>query len=131
MDKGNVLVAKAKGASNTFLPGGHIEFGEKAEDALVREIGEELGRDAVVKNFRGAVEHTWTEEQVNFEINLVFEVEIPDLSSDVFPVSQEGYLDFFWLHPDKLEGHNLQPSPLIDFIQNIDSFGRAFWGTTW
>lgn len=94
MDKGKVLVAKAKGASNTFLPGGHIEFGEKAEEALVREIDEELGQDAIVKNFRGAVEHTWMEESVNFEVNLVFDVEISGISSDEPPSSREGYLSF-------------------------------------
>lgn len=38
-----VLLAQAIGEKNTFLPGGHIEFGESAKDALVREIEEELG----------------------------------------------------------------------------------------
>ncbi|MED1478413.1 NUDIX domain-containing protein, partial [Bacillus pseudomycoides] len=39
-----VLLAQAKGYTNTFLPGGHIEFGESSKDALIREIEEELGR---------------------------------------------------------------------------------------
>jgi hypothetical protein len=34
-----VLLAQARGNANTFLPGGHIEFGESAKDALKREIG--------------------------------------------------------------------------------------------
>jgi ADP-ribose pyrophosphatase YjhB (NUDIX family) len=31
---GKVLLAHQKGADNPFLPGGHIEFGERAELAL-------------------------------------------------------------------------------------------------
>lgn len=54
-----VLLAKAEGYNNTFLPGGHIEFGESAKEALVREIVEELGIESIVVNFIGLVEHKW------------------------------------------------------------------------
>jgi 8-oxo-dGTP diphosphatase len=40
---GKVLVAHKKGASNTFLPGGHVEFGEPSDFALRRELKEEMG----------------------------------------------------------------------------------------
>ena len=40
---GKVLLAHQKGAANSFLPGGHIGMGEKAEVALIREISEEIG----------------------------------------------------------------------------------------
>ena len=35
------------------LPGGFMEYGESPEEALVREVKEELGIDAVIKNFLG------------------------------------------------------------------------------
>ena len=38
-----VLLARAKGAANTFLPGGHVELGEPMAEALNRELSEELG----------------------------------------------------------------------------------------
>ena len=52
---GKVLLAHQKGADNTYLPGGHIESGEGAEDALIREIEEEIGKIAIVERFIGAV----------------------------------------------------------------------------
>ena len=38
---GKVLLCRGKGAASTYLPGGHIEFGETGAEALVREMKEE------------------------------------------------------------------------------------------
>ena len=59
MADGRVLVAHQIGADNTFLPGGHINTGEGAEQALAREIEEEIGVRPTVKRFLGAVECAW------------------------------------------------------------------------
>lgn len=40
---GEILVIKEHGAKNYKLPGGHIELGEKIEDAVIREVLEETG----------------------------------------------------------------------------------------
>ena len=97
LKRGKVLLAHLKGAENTFLPGGHIKTGEKAESALLREIEEEIGKKAIIKQFTGAVECSWVEnDQRNHEINLLFEVQIPDLDPSEPLASRESHLEFFW-----------------------------------
>lgn len=119
MVNGKVLLARQKGAENTFLPGGHIHVGEKAEAALEREIEEELGKKAIVKGFVGEVACTWSENgQDNHEINLVFEVELPDTDSSAPPPSGEAHLEFIWAKPAELESHNLQPFPMVKCIMD-------------
>jgi 8-oxo-dGTP diphosphatase len=54
-----VLVAQAVGHRNSFLPGGHVDFGESASEALIREIKEEMGLDSSVSKFLEFVEHKW------------------------------------------------------------------------
>jgi 8-oxo-dGTP diphosphatase len=131
LEKGKVLLAHQKGAQNTFLPGGHIKIGEKAELALVREIKEEIGEKAIIKQFIGAVECCWIEnDQGNHEINLLFEVHIPDLDSSEPPVSCESHLEFFWAKPKDLKAHNLLPDPLIECLMNWELGFRGYWGSS-
>lgn len=50
------------------LPGGFLNQGERAEDAILREIKEETGIDAVIKSFFG----TYPETALSVLINLRF-----------------------------------------------------------
>lgn len=128
---GKVLLTHKKGADHTYLPGGHIDLGESAKSALAREIKEEIGMEARVKGFVGAVEHVWTEDGAdNHEINLVFEVDVPGLESAADPSSLEPDLEFIWSEVSDLKSHNLQPYPLIECLANLKRGYRGYWGSS-
>jgi len=127
---GKVLLAHQIKADNTFLPGGHIEHGENAKTALVREVEEELGMTPVVGRFIGAVEHAWMDDYNNHEINLLFEVAIPGLDASEAPESQEGHLAFIWFTEEELEGHNVLPGPVIECLKACKKDGKGFWGSS-
>jgi nucleoside triphosphatase len=45
-EKGEVLIVRSKKWNDKYtVPGGHIELGERAEDAITREVKEETGLD--------------------------------------------------------------------------------------
>lgn len=114
-----VLVAQAKGHSNTFLPGGHIEFGESAKDALKREIKEEIGINCIVGKFLGLVEHKWEKNGVlHCEVNQVFEVKSSELNCYSNPIAIESHLEFFWCNASELDDIYLQPYPFRNLIKN-------------
>jgi len=123
-----VLLAQAKGYTNSFLPGGHIEFGESAKDALMREVEEELGINCTVGRFLGVVEHKWEKDGVlHCEVNQVFEVSCSELDSDTNPKSIEPHLDFFWCEGEDLNDRNLQPFPFRNLIKNYLSGNNDVW----
>ena len=126
---GKVLLAHARGSEHTFLPGGHIEMGEPAENTLLRELQEELGWQAHIGRFIGAVEHTWQGYgEDNHEINLLFEVDSAEADPQVNPISCEEMLDFTWAAVDELDKYNLYPASIRECLRTWDSAYHGFWG---
>ena len=90
---GKLLLCRAKGGATTYLPGGHIEFGETGRQALVREVKEELGLDAGTGAFLGVVENSFMQKgRPHSEINLVYELLLPDAAAE----AKEDWIEFEW-----------------------------------
>ena len=119
---GKLLLCRAAGGSSTYLPGGHIEFGETGRQALVREVKEELGVESSTGQFLGVVENSFLQHgKPHAEINLVYELklgtgnggmeewrngglgELPPLNS------QEDWIEFEWCDLNRLDEANLLP----------------------
>lgn len=90
-----VLVCINKEEGHKFFPGGHVEFGESVEEALVREFKEETGAEITDIKFIDVVENRYIDkEQKRHEINLVYKAKIAE---DKDTVSQELHIGFEWL----------------------------------
>jgi 8-oxo-dGTP diphosphatase len=114
---GKLLVCQSKGAANTYLPGGHVEWHEQAVAGLRREIEEELGRKAVIGEFLGAVEHTFIQKgRRHCEINLMFRMDVPSLSPGKIPEACEHWISFKWIPLAGLGRNHLEPYPLRKLI---------------
>ena len=103
---GQILLCRAKGGSSTYLPGGHIEFGETGRQALRREILEEIGAEASVGRFIGVVENAFIQHgKPHAEINLVYEFDMDAESV----CAKENWIEFQWRDIGGLADANLLP----------------------
>jgi len=110
---GWVLTVREHAESWFFLPGGHVEPGERVEAALARDLHEELGTDAELTRFLGAVEHGYTLNGVTrHELNLVFETTITAAE----PTSQEEHIRADWLPLDRLDETDIRPGTMKNFL---------------
>lgn len=118
-----VLLCRQRGLSRSFLPGGHVESGEGAEEALRREFREELGVSLQSVRFLGVVEHGFaTGDGPVCEVNLVFAVEAPGVDATGDPLGREGHLEFFWQPLDRLADAGFEPA---GFRMSLAEWARA------
>ena len=105
---GRLLLCRAKGSATSYLPGGHIEFGETGREALVREIREELGVEAEAGRFMGVVENSFMQHgKPHAEINLVYELRFARPPAE--PRSAEDWITFEWRDLADLDSAGLLP----------------------
>ena len=122
---GKVLLCLPKDRSYSYLPGGHIEFGETGREALVREMKEETGLDATAGELLGVVESSFVQKgERHCEINLIYEMKLRVASCESRVAScesrvascevekvesQEDWICFEWVPCDEIAAANLLP----------------------
>ena len=104
---GKVLLCRSKGGTTSYLPGGHIEFGETGREALVREVKEELGVGSTTGKFLGVVENTFMQKgQKHAEINLVYELKLDTITDQ----AREDWIEFVWWPVADIKNAHLLPT---------------------
>ena len=116
---GKVLLCLPKDRSYSYLPGGHIEFGETGREALVREMKEETGLDATAGDLLGVVESSFVQKgEKHCEINLIYKMSLgglEGLGGLGGLESREDWICFEWVDCDKLDTANLLPPEMLSY----------------
>jgi len=106
-------------------PGGGIRFGERSEDALRREIQEELGSPISNVHYLGAIENIFSYNgQPGHEIVLLYQADLDDpalYQTDVLQAAEgDKPLKMLWKPlADFVTGRaHLYPSGLLELLKN-------------
>ena len=117
---GRLLVCRAKGGSTSYLPGGHIEFGETGREALVREMMEETGAAVSTGRFLGVVENKFMQHgKPHAEINLVYTMTVDAEPGTVR--AREDWIEFEWVPLAELARANLLPEAFNALCENPEA----------
>ena len=116
---GKVLLCLPKDRSYSYLPGGHIEFGETGREALVREMKEETGLDATAGELLGVVESSFVQKgERHCEINLIYEMSLVSRLTSSSPVAaQESWICFDWVDCGKIDDAKLLPPEMKEYCR--------------
>ncbi|MBL4698764.1 MAG: NUDIX domain-containing protein [Phycisphaerales bacterium] len=122
---GRVLMCRNIKHNYCYLPGGHVEFAEKASDALIREIKEETGLESSVGPLLLTTEQCFNDgKRVHHEINVVFHVEhigestVPNSNPPSEVPSIESYIDFAWVDLAQLPEADIRPNEIKAWLMS-------------
>lgn len=118
LDQDHILLCKTRDLpmSFYFLPGGHIEHGESAEVAVLRELLEESGTQCRIKRFLGCLEHSFEPGHSsichNHEYNFFFEAESDFLKVQIPLAFLEDHIELIWFPLHEIDSIDFRPEPL-------------------
>lgn len=119
------LVMRGNNTSYYHIPGGHIEIGEDSEQAIAREIKEEIGCEIQEAKLFAIQENFWTKEnkrchgiEFYYMIKPKDKLEIKDYKRIENDKGIEKLLDFKWVTQEELKDIDLRPSNIRDMLSN-------------
>jgi 8-oxo-dGTP pyrophosphatase MutT (NUDIX family) len=128
-DRDHVLIHRAVPDTIWALPGGRVEHGEPAAEALQREVREEIGCDATVGPLRFVIENFFhmggrDAHELGFYFDVTLAEPLAFITTDVVLRSRDGDadLEFRWVRPSaaELTRWNLRPVLLREMLEDVD-----------
>jgi len=118
------------------LPGGHVVFGETSEDALVREINEEMGIIISCERLIWVEENFWNwGRKKAHNISFYYSISLADstgIVDDFIKVSKDNInVQFQWVPIDELNKITVYPHFIKDEINNISGDVKHFVRNAW
>ncbi len=124
-DVKKVLLHRLENFNFWLLPGGRVEILEGTEEAIIREIKEELGIDvkiekliAITESFFEMKDITCHEVAFNYKLKLPKNSEILKINGEFAGIEGKKYR-YKWFDGEELNQLSIRPSYLLPVLQNI------------
>ena len=117
-DKTKILLFRGNDRNFYMLPGGKVYELEKSEDAIRREIKEEIGFEDLEFEMAGVSEEIVKEKnihQITFTYKTTYKNEIKE---EKFKSIETDWINFEWVDVNKLNNYEIHPSNIIKMLNN-------------
>ena len=119
------LIMRVNKTSYYHIPGGHIEIGEDSEQAVIREIKEEIGCEVQETSLFAIQENFWLRNnkkchgiEFYYIIKVEQQLQMQDCKKIEIDKGQEKLLEFKWVTSEELKNIDLRPSNIRDILIN-------------
>lgn len=119
------LIMRVDKTSYYHIPGGHIEIGEDSEQAVIREIKEEIGCDVQEASLFSIQENFWMRNakkchgiEFYYIIKPKQQLQMQDYERIENDKGEEKLLEFKWVTAEELKNTDLRPINIRDMLIN-------------
>ena len=125
-DKTKILLFYGNDMDYYMLPGGKVHQLEKSEDAIKREIIEELGFNNLKFDLVGISEEIVKDKKNDIhQITLTYKCIYKDeISKEQFKSIESDWINFKWVDINELDNYKIHPSNVKELIKNSDSINH-------
>jgi mutator protein MutT len=124
-EKGEVLIVRShKWGDKYTVPGGHIELGERAEDAIRREVKEETGLDAEPVELLIVQQAIYPKDFYKHEHYLFMDYLLKAKTSEVHLDGRE-LQDYIWIKPEEALKLDLEKYTRNFVLKYLDKYGKV------
>jgi ADP-ribose pyrophosphatase YjhB (NUDIX family) len=119
-----ILLHKNDNKDNYVLPGGGVHFLESSEEAIIREIKEEIGLDIKVDGCISTIENMFEHDGIKFhEIYFIYKGSfIEDIDTSKIMENIEGKpIKYGFVDLDKIDDYYILPVVIKDILKNNTS----------
>lgn len=117
---GKILIHKFTEADFYFLPGGRVKVGETTQEAIVRELEEELSVKVKTSSLPFVVENFFDYKgEIFHEVSMYFTIESVNIDNLPKDGEERGKVQFLWKTKDDISNLNLQPEFLAEELKEI------------
>lgn len=117
IDDNNILAMRDERSPYYYLPGGRVKLHETAEDAVIREVKEELGADGKIVRPLWLNQGFFTEDAANEKFHEICIYFLIDIAQSDFPSKDNKFTlyehnhthEFEWLPFEKLKNEYFYP----------------------
>ena len=125
-DKTKILLFFGNDMDYYMLPGGKVHQLEKSEDAIKREIAEELGFKELEFELVGISDEVVNDnenniQQITFTYKCIYEYE---LQKETFKSIESDWINFKWVDIKDLDNYKIHPSNIKIMINNSNSINH-------
>lgn len=121
--EGKILLHKADDNDYYAIPGGRVKAGENSDEALKREVKEEMGVNLLIDNYFGMIENFFNTQEKNYhELMALYHCHFEENCSlyekeEIRDIEEHKNLSFFWIPIEEIDTISLRPVALKEEIK--------------
>ena len=125
-DKTRILLFYGNDSDYYMLPGGKVHELEKSEEAIKREIKEEIGFTNLEYNLVGISEEIVKDREHDIhQITLTYKCIYKDeISKESFKSIESNWINFKWVDIDELDNYEIHPRNIKNMIKNDNNINH-------